>query len=106
MVSPAKTIVAFEFIRAGHNSETQDTIDIWFMDSKATRHDVSIKRNTNEVRVDCCLGSQVVWQPSGYVTRFYHITAEEEKVALFFIYAPRDEWNPEGIRVRIEKLNF
>ena len=45
-------------------SESKPSIDIWFIDAKATRHDVSVFRKSGRSSsVDCVLGPQVTWQP-------------------------------------------
>jgi hypothetical protein len=98
------SILAYDFIRGSIENETKPSIDIWFIDAKSIRHDVSILRTSDEVRVDCVLGSQVTWQPSQWTSRFHHLNSDQ-KVSLFFTYVPRDEWNPESIRVKIEKYN-
>ena len=103
-----KNVLAYDFIRGDIESESKPSIDIWFVDAKTTRHDVSVSRNSEEVRIDCVLGSQVTWQPNGWTSRFHHLDSDQE-VSLFFSYVPKDEWNPESVKVRIEttssKLN-
>ena len=93
--------ISYDFIRGDIESETKPSIDIWFVDAKATRHDVSVFRKSGEVCIDCVLGPQVTWQPNGWTTRLHHLNTEQD-VSLVFSYVPRDEWNPESIRVKIE----
>jgi hypothetical protein len=108
----AQNTIAYDFIRGDVESESKPSINIWFVDAKATRHDVSVFRKSgdllhlsqsgqDEVRVDCVLGPQVTWQPSGWCRRLHHLNTEQD-VSLSFSYVPRDEWNPESIRVKIE----
>ena len=107
-----KNTISYDFIRGDIESETKPSIDIWFVDAKATRHDVSVFRKSgdllhlsqsgqDEVCIDCVLGPQVTWQPSGWCRRLHHLDTEQD-VSLSFSYVPRDEWNPESIRVKIE----
>jgi hypothetical protein len=99
-----ENVLAYDFIRGDVESESKPSIDIWFVDAKATRHDVSVTRKSGEVRVDCVLGPQVTWQPNGWTSRFCHLNTEQD-VSLVFSYVPRDEWNPESIRVKIQKTD-
>jgi hypothetical protein len=97
-----QNIISYDFIRGDIESETKPSINIWFVDAKAIRHDVSIeRRGQDEVHIDCVLGSQITWQPNGWTTRLHHLNTEQD-VSLVFSYVPRDEWNPESIRVKIE----
>jgi hypothetical protein len=100
MSSPMKhSIIAFEFIRA-----KPGVIELSFVDANLDTQFVTIPRDPlNNVQMDCVLGPEVFWYPSGIKTNL-HINGTEEAVTLHFSYYVPDEWHTYGgVRVRVER---